>query len=128
MKRKNRTLYVVKWALARGIVKVNATLYRQDGVQGAMKDWYRVALPYRDRSRMNVVSIGKDAFLTLERAQAAVRRMFNEALADAEKSVERLRSGLTLAESGEVNVHDLTGSHDLRMKDLHAFNEDLGGT
>lgn len=117
-------LYVTRWVLARGILVMPARLGRRQGSRGALKDWYSLDTGKWDRYRRHWVCIGKDAFLTLPEAQSAARVAFEEAARDAGARYLQLKQGLDSIDS--LRVHDLTGSGDHSISDLHAFDEEYG--
>lgn len=128
MIQKKVTLYVTKWVLARGILKVRAELIRTQG-QHAFKDWYSLQLPGHESHRHTMVAIGKDAFLTLEAAEANALEQVQTAAADAQARATKLTGDVVRTRLGEMQVHDMTlPGVRLRVSDLHAFAPDEVGS
>jgi hypothetical protein len=126
--RRKITLYVTKWVLARGILKVNAELIRTQG-QHAMKDWYSMKLPGHESHRHTMVAIGKDAFLTLPEAEANALEQVQSAAEEAQARATKLTGDVVRTRLGEMQVHDMTlPGVCLKVSDLHAFGPDEVGS
>lgn len=111
-------LYVTRWVIARGILRMKAKLGRHKGVKRAQKDWYSLETGKWDRYRRHWVCLGKDAFLTLQEAQQAARGVFEQAARDATERVKQLAQALETFDS--LLVHDLRQAEP-KISELHAF-------
>jgi len=111
-------LYVTRWVLARGILRMDAELGRRKGQARTQKDWYSLNTGEWDRYRRHWVCLGKDAFLTLDEAKAEARRVFEEAASGAAERARQL--SVAVQDLDRLQVHDVThGGPNISL--LHAF-------
>lgn len=101
-------LYVTRWVLSRGILVMSGSLFRRKGQAGALKDWYRLAKPYRDSFRHCQVALGHEAFLTLQEAAADATFRFATATAVHQTRTDELGRASARVAEGKLMVYDLT--------------------
>ena len=95
--------YVTKWALQRGIVVLMGTTPKKEGSQSTFHSWVDVPGPYPPNSH---VTVGRDAFLTLEEAQQDAEKRFRAHKKKLRAHLRQAKRHLKALESGGLQVHE----------------------
>jgi len=112
------TLYITKWVLARGIIVAEGEPHKITPRQH--RNLYEVYIPGH-RWGVVLLTVGSEAFLTLEEAKVQASKMFQRHFEDCEAALEAAKEAVKLFQEGKLEVH----KNPIRIKDVHAFGRAL---
>lgn len=112
------TLFVTKWVLARGIIVAEGERHNMSWRQ--TRELYEVKLPGHRWQRV-LMTLGSDAFLTMEEARKYAGEIFQKQVQDQVDALEAAQEALRLYRSGKLQVHE----NPINIREVYAFGRPL---
>lgn len=115
-----KTVYITKWVVTRGIIVAQGTPVHLAGNQ--RRKLYSVGLiGHQHRSRKIVLTVGREAFFTLEEAKADAKARFEENLRACREEYEVAQRAMAEFDAGRLKVHE----NPEKIKSVQAFGKRL---